>query len=43
MFDLKDILACPCCKEKFSNNYYCEKCEKNFEIKEGIPVLICEK
>jgi len=43
MFDLKEILVCPCCKEKFSKEYYCEKCKKNFEVKDGIPILVCEK
>ncbi len=43
--DLFDILACPMCKAdlKYNKNktkLVCTKCKKDYEIRDGIPVLL---
>lgn len=43
--ELLDILACPVCKSdlKYNKNktgLVCTKCKREYEIKEGIPVLL---
>jgi len=43
--ELFDILACPLCKAglKYNNDktkLVCPKCKKEYEIKEGIPILL---
>ena len=42
---LFDILACPTCKadlvyNKTKTKLVCTKCKKEYDIKEGIPVLL---
>ncbi len=42
---LFDILACPTCKgdliyNKTKTKLICVKCKKEYDIKEGIPVLL---
>lgn len=43
--DLFDILACPICKSdltynKIKTKLVCTKCKKEYDIKEGIPILL---
>jgi uncharacterized protein len=43
--ELFDILACPKCKNNLKYNadktkLICSKCKKEFDIKEGIPILL---
>ena len=43
--DLFDILACPLCKgdliyNKTKTKLKCTKCRKEYDIKEGIPILL---
>ena len=43
--ELFDILACPVCKADLRYNrsktgLVCAKCKKEYEIKEGIPILL---
>lgn len=43
--ELFDILACPKCRgdlgyNKDETKLVCLKCKKNYEIKEGIPILL---
>ena len=43
--ELFDILACPSCKSDLKYNkdmtkLVCTKCKKEYEIKDGIPVLL---
>ncbi|MCU0847181.1 MAG: class I SAM-dependent methyltransferase [Spirochaetes bacterium] len=43
--DLLDILACPSCKKKIvlkENFFRCGSCKKNFEMINGVPVLMTE-
>lgn len=40
---LLDILVCPVCKEKirlYKNKMVCIKCKEEYEIKEGIPIML---
>jgi len=40
---LLKIIACPECKnslELIGNILYCKKCDKKYEIKEDIPILL---
>ncbi len=50
MFDkeLLKILACPKCKGDLKyieepESLLCEKCNKTYEIREGIPILLVEE
>jgi|TARA_Y100000310_G_scaffold9719_2_gene10437 hypothetical protein len=43
--ELYDLLACPICKSniiynKDKTSLICKKCDKNYPIKEGIPLLL---
>lgn len=43
--DLMDILACPVCKgdltfKEAKNSLFCGKCDFDYPIKDGIPVLL---
>ena len=43
--ELFDILACPDCKGDLSynsdkNKLICNSCKRDFDIKEGIPILM---
>ena len=43
--ELFDILACPMCKADLKYNkdktkLICAKCKEDYEIKEGIPILL---
>lgn len=43
--ELFDILACPKCKSDLEYNkdktgLVCTKCKKEYDIKEGIPILL---
>jgi SAM-dependent methyltransferase len=38
-----NILCCPVCKNKLSNDYYCECCNLQFPIVKNTPILINEK
>jgi len=44
--ELLDILACPDCKGDLKledNKLICQKCGEDFEIREGIPILLPKK
>jgi len=41
--ELLDIIACPKCKKDLileKNNLICNNCKRNYNIKEGIPILL---
>mgnify|MGYP001597484378 CR=1 FL=1 len=43
--ELFDVLACPICKRdlmynKSKTKLVCGKCKKEYEIKDGIPILL---
>ena len=41
--EILDILACPKCKGDLDydeNQLVCPKCDKRYEIKDGIPVFV---
>ena len=43
--ELIDLLECPICKgdlELLGNKLHCKKCNKNYLIKDKIPVLLDE-
>ncbi|MFA5333354.1 MAG: Trm112 family protein [Candidatus Nanoarchaeia archaeon] len=43
--ELLNLLACPMCKaslELEKNSLKCPKCNKNYAIKSGIPILLLE-
>jgi uncharacterized protein YbaR (Trm112 family) len=46
--ELFDLLACPTCKAELFYNatntaLVCTRCKKEYEIKDGIPVLLPKK
>lgn len=43
---LLEILACPACKEpvkQVEDKIVCEKCHKQYPIKDGIPIMLIDE
>ena len=44
--ELLEILACPACKESIREDgdwLICDKCQKKYPVREGIPVMLIDE